>query len=48
MVQETDIKDSKALTKISITKKLKNKIELGNTALEMMRLETDPDLTKFN
>ena len=48
MVQASDLKDRETLKKISITKKLKNKIELGNAALEMIILETDPGLTKYN
>ena len=30
------------------TIKLKNKIELGNAATEMIILQTNPDLTKYN
>ena len=48
VLQETYTKDRKTLTKINVTKKLKKKIELGDAALEMTILETDPDLTKYN
>ena len=47
VVQEKYVKDRETLIKINITKKLKNKIELRNAALEMILLETEPDVTKY-
>lgn len=42
------MKDRETLKKINIIKKLKNKTELGDTALEMIILEADSGLTKYN
>ena len=39
------MKNRKIVKKINVTRKLKYKIKLGNAALEMIILETDPDLT---
>ena len=42
------MKDRETLKKINIIKKLKNKTELGDAALEMIILEADSGLTKYN
>ena len=42
------MKDREKLKKINIIKKLKNKTELGDAALEMIILEADSGLTKYN
>ena len=41
------MKDRETLTKINRSKKLENKIELGNAVVEMITLQTDSDLIKY-
>ena len=48
MVQEAKMKDREPLNKISMNKKAKAQIELGNLAKGSIIPKICPDLTKYN